>query len=178
VDLREDYVIRRAEAADAAGLAQVHDATWRETYLGLLSAEMLDALTADARVEAWSRILAGEAGYLSRTYVAERGGGLVAFGSCGDQRDADLAARGYAGEIAAVYVLKSDQRQGLGQRLMTTMMADLRERGVTGFSLWVPRDNFPARALYEQLGGKLIAQRRDARGPGVLAEVGYGWLAA
>jgi len=178
VDRREDYVIRRAEAADAAGLAQVHDATWRETYLGLLSAEMLDALTADARAEAWARILAGEAGYLSRTYVAERDGVFVAFGSCGDQRDPGLAALGYAGEIAAVYVLKSDQRQGLGQRLMTTMMADLKDRGVAGYSLWVPRDNFPARSLYEQLGGKLIGQRQDARGPGVLAEVGYGWLVA
>lgn len=171
------YVIRRAELADAEALAQVHEATWRETYIGLMSEQMLDALTADARAEAWRRILAGAAGHLSATYVADRGGALVAFGSCGEQRDPDFAAAGYAGEFAAIYVLKSDQRRGLGTRLMTAMMDDLKARGLTGYTLWVPRENIPARALYEQLGGKLVGQRKDAREQGVLNEVAYAWPA-
>jgi len=170
-----DYSIRRAALADAAALAQVHETTWRETYSGLMSEQMLDALTADARAEAWKRILSGEIGYLATTYVAERAGDLVAFGSCGEQRHKEFAAAGYEGEIAAVYVLKTDQRQGLGKLLMTSMMRDLADRGVARFTLWVPRENIPARSLYEQLGGKLIGQRRDAREQGVLAEVAYGW---
>ncbi len=170
-----DYSIRRATLGDAAALAEVHETTWRETYIGLMSEQMLDALTADARTEAWRRILSGETGYLSTTYVAERTGRLVAFGSCGDQRNEEFVAAGYKGEFAAVYVLKTDQRQGLGTRLMTAMMRDLAERGLTGFTLWVPRDNIPARSLYEQLGGKLIGQRTDAREQGTLVEVAYGW---
>jgi len=170
-----DYAIRRAVLADAAALAQVHDATWRETYVGLMSEEMLDALTADARTEAWARILSGRSSYLATTYVAERSGELVAFGSCGEQRDEAFREAGYGGEIAAVYVLKTDQRQGLGTRLMQTIMADLRERGLTSFTLWMPRDNIPARSLYESLGGRLIGQRTLTREQGVLAEVAYGW---
>jgi ribosomal protein S18 acetylase RimI-like enzyme len=170
-----EYSIRRATLADAAALAQVHDTTWRETYIGLMSEQMLNALTAHARAEAWRRILSGETGYLATTYVAERAGQLVAFGSCGEQRDEAFAAAGYEGEFAAVYVLKSDQRRGLGKRLMTAMMVDLAERGLTGFTLWVPRDNFPARGLYEQLGGKLIGERTDAREQGTILEVAYGW---
>ena len=170
------YAIRRAVAHDAAALAQVHEATWRETYVGLMSEEMLDALTADARTEAWERILSGRSNYLATTYVADRAGKLVAFGSCGEQRDATFRDAGYAGEIAAVYVLKSDQRQGLGTRLMQTMMADLRERGMNAFTLWMPRDNIPARSLYESLGGQLMAQRTLDQGKGgALAEVAYGW---
>ncbi len=170
------YAIRRAVAHDAAALAQVHDATWRETYVGLMSEEMLDALTTDARTEAWERILTGRSNYLATTWVADRSGQLVAFGSCGEQRDATFREAGYAGEIAAVYVLKSDQRQGLGTRLMRTMMADLRDRGITAFTLWMPRDNIPARSLYESLGGQLIGQRLLEQGRGgVLAEVAYGW---
>jgi ribosomal protein S18 acetylase RimI-like enzyme len=169
------HSIRRAALDDAAALAEVHEATWRETYIGLMSEQMLDALTADARAEAWRRILSGEVGYLATTYVAERAGQFVAFGSCGEQRNAEFAAAGYAGEFAAVYVLKTDQRRGLGTRLMTTMMDDLAARGLTGFTLWVPRDNIPARSLYEQLGGKLIGQRKDAREQGTLTEVAYGW---
>jgi ribosomal protein S18 acetylase RimI-like enzyme len=170
-----DYMIRPATPADAQALAQVHDTTWRETYTGLMSEQMLDALTADARTEAWRRILTGESGYLGTTYVAGRGDALVAFGSCGEQRDQALAAQGYEGEFAAVYVLKTDQRRGLGTRLMTAMMDDLVGRGLTGFTLWVPRENIPARSLYEQLGGRLIGQRTDAREHGTLVEVAYGW---
>jgi ribosomal protein S18 acetylase RimI-like enzyme len=174
VDQR-DYSIRRATLADAPALAQVHETTWRETYTGLMSEQMLDALTADARSEAWRRILSGETGYLATTYVAGRGDELVAFGSCGEQRHQDFAVQGYEGEFAAVYVLKTDQRRGLGTRLMTAMMSDLADRGLTGFTLWVPRENIPARSLYEQLGGRLIGQRTDAREHGTLVEVAYGW---
>jgi len=169
------YTIRRAVLADSAALAQVHDATWRETYVGLMSEEMLDALTADARTEVWERILSGAGDFLATTYVAERSGMLVAFGSCGEQRDEAFREAGYGGEIAAVYVLKTDQRQGLGTRLMQTMMTDLRERGLTPFTLWMPRENIPARSLYESLGGRLIGQRTLTRDQGVLAEVAYGW---
>lgn len=170
-----EYSIRRATLADAAALAQVHETTWRETYIGLMSEQMLDALTADARTEAWRRILSGETGYLSTTYVAERAGEFVAFGSCGEQRNEEFAAAGYEGEFAAVYVLNAHQRRGLGTRLMAVMMSDLADRGLAGFTLWVPRDNIPARSLYEQLGGRLIGQRTDAREQGTLVEVAYGW---
>jgi ribosomal protein S18 acetylase RimI-like enzyme len=169
------YAIRRAVLADAAALARVHEATWRETYVGLMSEEMLGALTADARTEAWERILSGRSAYLATTYVADKSGALVAFGSCGEQRDDSFRADGFGGEIAAVYVLKNDQRQGLGTRLMQTMMADLRGRGLTSFTLWMPRENIPARSLYESLGGRLIAQRTLTREQGALAEVAYGW---
>jgi ribosomal protein S18 acetylase RimI-like enzyme len=171
------YAIRRAVPTDAAALAQVHEATWRETYVGLLSGEMLNALTAGARTEAWERILSGHSNYLATTYVADRAGVLVAFGSCGEQRDAAFREEAYAGEIAAVYVLKSDQRQGLGTRLMQTMMADLRGRGLDAFTLWMPRENIPARSLYESLGGRLIGRRTMTRDQGALAEVAYGWRA-
>jgi len=170
-----DYVIRRATLADAAALAQVHETTWRETYIGLMSEQMLDALTADARAEAWRRILSGETGYLSTTYVAERAGAFVAFGSCGEQRNQDFAAAGYDGEFAAVYVLRTDQRRGVGKRLMGAMMSDLTDRGLAGYTLWVPRENIPARSLYEQLGGQLISERTDTRAQGTLVEVAYGW---
>src|SRR3954447_20519301 len=62
-----EYSIRRAMLSDATALARVHEATWRETYIGLMSEQMLDALTADARTAAWTRILSGQTGYLATT---------------------------------------------------------------------------------------------------------------
>jgi ribosomal protein S18 acetylase RimI-like enzyme len=75
-------------------------------------------------------------------------------------------------------VLKSDQRRGLGTRLMQTMMSDLADRELLGFTLWVPRENIPARSLYEQLGGKLVGQRDISRAQGKLTEVAYAWPAS
>lgn len=160
---QRDYIIRRACASDAEALADVRQATWRETYAGLQWDQMHDALD-----EAWSQ--------LATTYVAQRPDGrLAAFASCGVQRDPELAQAGYAGEFTAVYVLKADQRRGLGTRLMKAMIAELTERGLAGFTLWVPRENIPARSLYEQLGGKLLGKREFARERGGLVEVAYGW---
>jgi ribosomal protein S18 acetylase RimI-like enzyme len=174
LDQRE-YTIRRATVEDAAALAQVHETTWREAYIGLMSEPLLTALTANARADAWRDILAGQPGHLATTYVAERDGRFVAFSSCGEQRDKAFAEAGYLGEFTAVYVLKTDQRRGLGTGLMKTMMNDLAARGLTGFTLWMPRENIPARSLYEQLGGKLIGERQNVRPQGALAEVAYGW---
>jgi len=175
--VEEEYRVRRAAMSDAADLALVHEATWRETYVGLFPEPLLNALTADARTTAWRQFLKGKPGHLSTTYVAERMGKLVAFASCGEQRDPQLDAEGYRGEFTAVYVLKTDQRRGLGGKLMKAMMADLAERGLVGFTLWVPRDNIPARSLYEQLGGKLIGQRDVSHEQGTIPEVAYGWPA-
>ena len=173
---QRDYIIRRASLADAEALAQVHEATWRETYVGLSWVQMLNARTAEERAAGWRDVLSGETEHLSTTYVAERPDGrLAAFASCGAQRHRDFADAGYGGEFTAVYVLKTDQRRGLGTRLMKAMMADLGERGLTGFTLWVPRENIPARSLYEQLGAKLLGQREVTRVPGGLVEVAYGW---
>ena len=130
-----DYSIRQATVSDAEALAEVHETTWRETYAGLLSEHMLDALTADARAVVWRNILSGATGHLSTVYVAERDGKFVAFASCGEQRDSEFAQSGYAGEFTSVYVLKSDQRRGLGTRLMKAMMDDLSDRGLVGFTL-------------------------------------------
>ena len=58
---------------------------------------------------------------------------------------------------------------------MKAMMSDLAGRGLVGFTLWVPRENIPARSLYEQLGGRLVGQRQAPHQDGTLNEVAYGW---
>lgn len=166
--------IRRASAADAPNLAHMHVESWRETYPGLLPPAMLSSLSVDSRTAAWSRALS-EPSQPTVVFVAELGGRIVGFGSCGPQRSEALQARGYDGEIEAVYVLQAFQQHGLGTRLFTAMACSMQARGLKGMSLWVLRDNMPAQAFYARLGGQVIAQREDARQHGVLFEVAYGW---
>jgi ribosomal protein S18 acetylase RimI-like enzyme len=152
----------------------MHVESWRETYPGLVPQAMLSSLSVPARTAAWSRIL-GEPSRATGVFVADLGGRIVGFGSCGPQRAEALKAKGFDGEISAIYVLKAFQRLGLGSRLLFAMTSSLAESGFKAASLWVLRDNAPARRFYERYGGEVIAEREDVRPEGVLLEVAYGW---
>jgi hypothetical protein len=47
--------------------------------------------------------------------------------------------------------------------------------GFNATALWVLRDNLRTRRFYEHFGGKVIAEREDARDGTVLIELAYGW---
>lgn len=170
------FVIRRASLADARDLASMHVASWRETYPGMVPDSMLSSLSVDGRAAMWQRILGAPATEgSSAVYLAEIDVKIVGFGSCGAQRTESLKEKGYTGEISAIYVLKASQRQGLGKRLLHAMASDLSNRGFGSGSLWVLRDNVPARRFYERHGGEVVAEREDVRADGILVEVAYGW---
>jgi ribosomal protein S18 acetylase RimI-like enzyme len=168
--------IRPASPADAASIATVHVASWRESYAGMLPEAMLLALSIAERTERWRGIL-GEASSMEGTavFVAEREGQTVGFASGGAWRDCGLHAQGLTGEISAIYVLQSAQREGVGRRLMKAVAHALSERGHRSASLWVLRDNQPARSFYETLGGVVVAEKEDHREGVVLIEVAYAW---
>jgi ribosomal protein S18 acetylase RimI-like enzyme len=167
-------MIRPACSADAPHLARMHVQSWQESYPGLVPAAMLSSLSVATRTAAWARIL-GEPESATVVFVAENAGSIVGFGSCGRQRTEALQTTGYDGEISAIYVLREFQRRALGARLLCAMASSMHTRGMKAASLWVLRDNAPARRFYERYGGRVIAQREDVRAEGVLLEVAYGW---
>ncbi len=171
-----EIIIRAASSSDAAAIAAVHVASWRETYAGLLPDEMLGALSVTDRTERWSRILAHAGGPADAiVFVAERNGRVVGFASGGAQRDENLRAQGLTGEITAIYVLQSAQRLGVGRRLMAAVANALADGGRGSASLWVLHGNQSARNFYERLGGNVVAEKEDMRDGVVLAEVAYAW---
>jgi len=170
--------IRRARLEDAEAIAAVHVAAWRESYTGLVPAEMLANLSVEDRAKRWRRIL-GEPNPEIRTVAfvsCAPDGAVVGFGSCGLQRSAELAGAGFSGEFQAIYVLRAAQHRGVGRTLMNAMAHSLQEDGVQGGALWVLEGNQPARGFYDVLGGMVIAHREDKRGEStVFVEVAYGW---
>jgi ribosomal protein S18 acetylase RimI-like enzyme len=172
----EPGIIRPASLADAADLATMHVASWLETYPGLLPPSMLTSLSVDKRLAMWKQVIgATPTPGSAKVYLAEIDKEIVGFGSCVSQRTQTLKDSGYDGEISAIYVLKAFQRRALGRRLLHAMASDLSARGFTAASLWVLRDNAPARGFYEQYGGQVVAEREEARPDGALSEVAYGW---
>jgi ribosomal protein S18 acetylase RimI-like enzyme len=173
----EAATIRPASLADAPDLATMHVASWLETYPGLLPPSMLASLSVDKRLAMWNQVIsATPTSGSTNVYLAEIDGKIVGFGSCVSQRTQTLKDSGYDGEISAIYVLKAFQRRALGRRLLHAMASDLSARGFTAVSLWVLRDNAPARHFYERYGAQVVVEREESRPDGALSEVAYGWI--
>ena len=168
--------IRMASYADARDLGSVHVASWRETYPGIVPDAMLASLSVEGRAAMWGHILGQPTTAQSTAvYVAEVQGKIVGFSSCSAQRTEALKDKGYDAEVSAIYVLRDFQRRAIGSRLLFASAADLFRRGFSAMSLWVLRDNGPARQFYERHGGQVIAERQDVEDEVVFVEVAYGW---
>ena len=140
--LPPSLIVRAATNEDVLAMAQVHIASWRETYPGLLPQPMLAELSIANEAIRRQRML-DRPRALGRTlaFVAEHQGEIVAYGSCNDQRTGPLYDRGFTGEVSELYVLRKAQRQGAGSLLLSAMAGALLERGHRGFSLWVLERN-------------------------------------
>jgi ribosomal protein S18 acetylase RimI-like enzyme len=137
---------------------------------------MLANLSVERRTEAWEKILREPAANdKTVVFVDEIDGQIVAFGACGEQRDAQLKRLGFESEIGSIYVLQAFQRQGIGVALMRALAGTLVDLGYHGLALWVLRENVLARRFYERCGGMTVAEKSDDRGVAVLVEVAYGW---
>jgi GNAT superfamily N-acetyltransferase len=159
---------RHATPPDADALGHAHVEAWRESYAGLVPDAVLAALDPRARAALWRDVLAKG----GAVHLAERDGAVIGFASGGPQRDTSLP---YSGEIGALYVLRSAQRQGVGRALMSVVASDLLARGHVAATLWVLEGNGSARRFYEALGGREIARREELRDGFSAVGIAYGW---
>ena len=164
--------LREAVPDDSEAVAALHVACWSETYRGLLPDKMIDAMNLPDRTVQWQRALERRADV--KVILAEDDAGLVGFASGGPARGNDLGA---AREIYAIYVLRRAQRAGVGRALLHSLASHLALQFMPSpdIGLWVLRDNAPARAFYERIGGKPAGERIERRDGGDLPEVAYRW---
>ena len=164
------HVIYPAGPDDADDLAQVHVASWQESYRGLLPDGFLDRMSADIHAQRFRKALT-RPGDHSVTLVAADRYGPVGYISGGPSRS---LIPGQA-EIQTLYIRRSAQRSGLGRELLTAASRVLAGFGARSLMISTLRDNLPARRFYERLGGQAEAPRREPGPGGVVYEVSYVW---
>lgn len=150
------WEIRAARAGDERGIAEVHVATWRHAYRGLLPAHVLDGLDVGAREAMWRQVIAQlDAASPARLDIAADDGRILGFASAGPARDDD-APREL--ELSALYLDPARHGAGIGRALVDAALAD------APAYLWVLRGNDRAIAFYERIGfafdGTEIEERR------------------
>lgn len=162
------YAITPAGPADAVDLARVHVQAWRETYPGILPDAYLARLSPMIHARRWRARLRR---LDEVTLTAEDRDGLVGYASGEPSRS---GAPGEA-EITTLYLLNAAQGRGLGRALLVATARVLRARGARSLVVWVLRDNDPARAFYEVLGGRLDGERTERVGGAAIPAVAYRW---
>ena len=144
--------VRRAEPADARGIAEVHTRTWQAAYRHVFPADVLDSLDVEERVRGWLERIETD----MAVWVAETEDGIVGFVAAGASRTED----GF-GELYAIYVLPEAWGSGAATALMATFKDWLAEEGYTTAMLWVLADNTRARRFYEREGWRADGARVD-----------------
>ncbi|MBB3452900.1 ribosomal protein S18 acetylase RimI-like enzyme [Rhizobium sp. BK313] len=152
-----DINIRSASPNDAAAIANLHVAVWRETYRGLAPTEVFRTLDEGYRQARWALTLA-EPGRHQLVLLAEQDNRLVGIGAVGAPSQPVFEGRG---EIRSLYVDPATKRQGLGRRLMRELARHLAGLHYPGAALSVVAGNDPAIAFYRSLGGRMAGRYID-----------------
>ena len=170
--MAENFIVRDALVADAAGIARVHVETWRAAYAGIVPDAVLAGLSIEQRTQRWQESIANLPADHYCFVAAAGDGQVVGFASGGPELREDPY---YKGELYALYVLPQYQGRGMGRALLQAGAAWLRQRGFSNMLIWVLKDNQAGRAFYAALGGRPVREMPIAIGGTLLQEVGYGY---
>lgn len=152
------YQMRMARPEeDAATIARLKVACWRESYPGILPQPMLDGLSVHRSTREWHQSLR-----TGIAWIAEQGGAPVGFGHV------------HGAEVTTLYVRAADHGRGVGASLLGHCFDEIACLAHNTAQLWVLEKNRSARQFYERMGGTCVARRSVgfARWPGIM-EVRY-----
>ena len=147
-----DITIRRATENDIKGITKVHVDSWKTTYKGILSDEMIEATTYESREKQWKNIFKQAIGNQYR-YVAETlDGEMIGFIDGGLERTGKYDCDG---ELYAIYLLKEYQGYKVGKQLFQTLVSEFIKNDIRSVLVWVISNN-PSRLFYEKFNPELV----------------------
>lgn len=121
--------IRKATVKDAASIARVHVDSWRTTYKGIINQSYLDQLCYEEKEKIWRAYFHKDTGLPIRNdtalIVATCDNEVVGFVTGGPERK----KAGIDAELYAIYLRDTYQRQGIGQRLLSSLITELEKCG-------------------------------------------------
>jgi ribosomal protein S18 acetylase RimI-like enzyme len=156
--------VRRADADDAAAIAHVIVESWRSGYRGIVPDEVLAKLSVEERARLWRGILSERKG---AAFVASRDSEVVGTAHAGPGSDAGTF------ELFCIYVLEEEWGNGVGARLLQSVIGEARKSAAVKITAWVLLDNARARRFYERMGFEIDSEPAPSRWPGI-QQIRYG----
>lgn len=139
--------IRYADVNDAKVMGEIHSASWKVTYKGIVPDSFLDRISAESRANYFLKALTERFEEDVLIYVDDKAVGLMTIGKCRDEDQQD-----FCGEIWGIYLLPEYWDKGIGKHFITWGLQEMKARGYQKVTLWVLEDNIRARRFYEKIG--------------------------
>ncbi|MCE2950570.1 MAG: GNAT family N-acetyltransferase [Alphaproteobacteria bacterium] len=150
-------VLKKATKDDVEAIAQIHIASWKETYHPFFPKSYLEKLSLEEKITQWTSYFKTSDQDDFSVYMAFHEQTPVGFISFGPSRDRDLAKDG---EIYALYLSPSHWGMGIGYNLFCTAHQEMLSNGATGTHLWALEENSQALCAYKRWGGKISSHSK------------------
>lgn len=152
---KEKIIIRRIEIEDIEAVADIKIDGWKTAYKGIIDAEFLDNMDRNAEIEK-RRNDYNQSGFIVAVIDNEVVGfSRYTFDSEDSKRYSDIDC-----ELRAIYVKSSLKKKGIGKNLMKYVINQFKSSGKKKMILWCFKENYPSRAFYEKMGGKVFDYKK------------------
>ena len=146
-----DVSVRVAWADDAAGIAAVQVAAWREEYAGVLPPEVVDSFDVEQFAAAWHQAVSRPADARNRVLVALERTQVRGFAVTTPSPDPDADPIG-DGELGDLVVHPAHRRAGHGSRLLHAAVDTLRADRFVRAATWLRTDDDVRRRFLTDAG--------------------------
>lgn len=160
--------IRRAEPEDASVVGHIHVESWNVAYRGIMPDAFIAQTDLAYRTGFWAKRIADPTWPV---FILEDEGEPVAFCQMIPSPDPDDDPQ-RVGHITSLHALPHRRGKGYGTALVDRVRAEFSRRGFQELTLWVLKENWPARKFYEKCGFTLDDATRTYPKTGV-PEVRY-----
>ncbi|MBR2751810.1 MAG: GNAT family N-acetyltransferase [Clostridiales bacterium] len=162
----ESITIRRMTIEDAEAVTDVLIKTWQTAYRGIVSDECLDHMDRPTLIERRKR-------QYKDYIVAVVEGRIVGFCWYVNDNSFSKEEAGIDSEIVAIYVLPESERNGVGRKMFSYAVDDLKAQGRKRMVIWCLKDNSSGRNFYEKMGGVIMGEHKTHIGNLDYDEVGF-----
>jgi ribosomal protein S18 acetylase RimI-like enzyme len=162
--------IRPAHLDEADAVADLHTASWRVTYRGILPDDTTAPDFIAKRREYWRAALARDD--WNFTLVAEEAGVADLIGFVATWGDPDGVSDAF---IESLHVRPGRTRGGIGRALIGAAAAQVAASGRRSLSLWVYDANTPAKEFYRRIGGSVVEKRVWERAGAMVCDLRILW---
>ena len=151
---------------DAEAVTDVLIRTWQIAYRGIVSDDVLDHQDRDMLIERRKR-------QYKDYIVAEVDGRVVGYCWYVNDNSFSQELSDIDSEIVAIYVLPEMERKGVGRKMFSFAVEDLKMQNREKMVIWCLKENNSGRAFYEKMGGTVIGEHKTHIGNEDYDEVGF-----
>ena len=149
-----DVSVRPARTADVAEIARIQIDTWRTAYTSVLPTPVLEALSTEEAVQAWTTAVDAPPTQRHHVLVAQEQNWIVGFVAMAPAYDLEEGDPDPAGteQIGPLLVEPRWGRRGHGSRLLAAAVDHARGEGMERAITWIPTADAASLTFFRSAG--------------------------